>query len=327
MHLALAPLRAVIRALRVSATTPPLLLRALLAALLLLPMAILVLLMRIHAAVRGSLRVSAETSTGSRMVCRLPDLIQMYIWLFDVWEPDLTNFIQRRLRKGDTFVDIGANVGYFSMLAAKHVGESGYVVAVEASPSMFDALKENLALNPDLSNIHAINRAASDRACSIPFYSGPAHNLGLSSTVDHRKRELHVEAEVLAAPLGEILNEVQGIEIRRVRMIKIDVEGGEVAVLAGLLDMIEQCSEQMELLIELSPNWWADQQLTPRALLQPLFDRGFVPYLLGNNYWPWRYLWAGSVQPPQRMSMDDALLDTRVNRIDLVLSRSDSATL
>lgn len=61
------------------------------------------------------------------------DLIQRYLYLFGAWEPHLTGWLRRRLRPGDGFVDVGANIGVFSVLAARLVGESGRVVAIEAS--------------------------------------------------------------------------------------------------------------------------------------------------------------------------------------------------
>lgn len=71
-----------------------------------------------------------------------------------------------RLKPGDVFVDVGANIGYFSLLASKLVGPGGRVVAIEASPEVFDLLRRNLELNK-AHNVRAVNVAISDREGSL----------------------------------------------------------------------------------------------------------------------------------------------------------------
>lgn len=90
--------------------------------------------LRIRAAIRGPLIIDGTTEEGIHFRCRLPDFIQMYVYLFGMWEPDLVAFLRRRMRPGDTFIDVGAHIGYVSALASKLVGPRGTVVAIEASP-------------------------------------------------------------------------------------------------------------------------------------------------------------------------------------------------
>src|SRR2546429_7961962 len=89
------------------------------------------------------------------------DILQQYIYYFGVWEPNLTRWIAQRLAPGDTFIDGGANIGYFTLLASKLVRDSGAGVAIEASPATFDALQRNLARNR-ARNGGAGNAAGSD---------------------------------------------------------------------------------------------------------------------------------------------------------------------
>ena len=116
----------------------------------------MLLLLRVWAGLRGPLGVAAVTRYGARFVCWLPDMIQTYLYLFGVWEPDVTAFIRRRLSPGDTFVDVGANVGYHALLAAGSVNGRGRVVAIEASPRIFRMLRENLAGNGDPAAVRAV---------------------------------------------------------------------------------------------------------------------------------------------------------------------------
>ena len=74
-------------------------------------------------------------------------MIQRGIYFCGVWEPAITSFVRQTLQAGDVFVDIGANIGYYSCLAAKLTGSTGRVHAIEASPTICTILEENLRIN------------------------------------------------------------------------------------------------------------------------------------------------------------------------------------
>ena len=76
----------------------------------------------------------ATTYFGARIYCDPRDLIQRMILHFGVWEPDVSRVIEQSLAPGDVFVDIGANIGYDTLLASSCVGPTGRVVSIEASP-------------------------------------------------------------------------------------------------------------------------------------------------------------------------------------------------
>lgn len=314
-------LRAWIRLLTTADPQPGRLTRLWRAALLVPAFGGVLVLLRLRLALAGPLTVTARTRFGAVVRCRLPDLIQMYIALFDVWEPDLTRLIETRLGVGDVFVDVGANIGYYSLLASRCVGDAGAVVAIDASPGNCAELRHNLAANPGTGNVHDLNRAAAAERGTIAVYSGPEYNLGLATTAPGGRRGLRRETEVPAAPLAELLT---ADETRRARLIKIDVEGSEPSVLAGIGDLLAAGRDDLELLVELSPAWWQDPNLTPEAVIRPLREAGFHSYLMDNDYWPWRYLWPAAVRTPRRI---DRLPDARVKRLDLVFSRIDAREL
>ncbi|MGH8505185.1 MAG: FkbM family methyltransferase [Stenotrophobium sp.] len=291
-------------------------------ALLLVPVfGILVLALRIRLRLKGPVFVEGKSVFGKTFRCRLPDLIQMYIVLFGRWEPDLTRLIGERLRPGDVFVDVGANIGYFTLLASARVGATGAVVAIDALPANFAELQFNLASNVDTGNVRAINRAVSDVPGMLEVYAGPAYNVGLATTAPGERHHLRREASIVAAPLADLLTDA---EIRRTRLVKIDVEGAEPAVLAGMGRFLQECSDNAEILVELSPGWWNNKSLTPEQVIEPLRQAGFNTYLMDNSYWPWRYLWPQVVRRPRRVQR---LPEQRVKRIDLVLSRIDAEHL
>jgi FkbM family methyltransferase len=313
------PLRACIRALQTQRTQVNAAGKLARAILLVPVFGTLLVILRV--ASRLGLRFShiAPAPRGLRFECHPPDLVQMYIWLFGLWEPDLTSVVLRRLREGGGFIDVGANIGYFSCLASRVVGAQGTVVSIEASPEVFGQLARSVEANG--CSIRLLNKAASDRPGTLDVYAGPSHNIGLTTTVQGRgfARQATVEAQ----PLDDMLTDA---ELRGTTLVKIDVEGGEVSVLAGMRRLATQGARNLEILVEVSPLWWNDASTTPRQVLQPLLDAGFHVYVMTNSYWPWRYLWPNDVRRPHRLR-DLSILDQRRKRFDLLLSREDADAL
>ena len=222
---------------------------------------------------------SATTRFGAQLAGTTTDLLQRYVYAFGVWEPNLTSWMASRLRPGDTFVDVGANIGYFSLLAAPLVRPGGTVVAIEASPSIFAALADNVARNPDR-NVRVVNVAACDTRRSLPVWlAGPAH-LGATTTADSLGRTW--EAQVEGRPLPEILSLD---EQRGARLIKIDVEGSEAAVVRGLMPLLAAARPDLELVVEVNGSH-APVGDAADDLIDALCGRGFHLYEIPNDYAP-----------------------------------------
>src|SRR5436309_3912109 len=118
---------------------------------------------------------NVKTKFGMRMRGNTKELIDRFIFYFGTWEPNLTNWLLDRLHLGDCFVDVGANVGYHSMLASKLVGEAGSVIAIEASPSIYSRLNANLKQN-DIGNVRTVNIAIAEKPGELPIFMGPPEN-------------------------------------------------------------------------------------------------------------------------------------------------------
>ncbi|MGX1484557.1 FkbM family methyltransferase [Streptomyces griseus] len=173
-------------------------------------------------------RAVTRSAAGTRLHTDTRDLIQRYIYTFGVWEPPLTKWLQRTLQPGDTFVDVGANIGYYSVLASRLVGISGNVVAIEASPDFHTLLSANVALN-QAGNVRTVSEAVSDRTEMLHFILASSANMGANSIVPYAgEAESHVD--VPARPLPDILSPA---ELAAARVIKVDVEGTESAVVGG----------------------------------------------------------------------------------------------
>ncbi|MEU7150022.1 FkbM family methyltransferase [Streptomyces sp. NPDC045456] len=226
----------------------------------------------------------ARTRFDATIVTDTQDLIQRYIYLFGVWEPHLTRWLERRLRPGDVFVDVGANIGYYSLLASRLVGEKGAVVALEASPDFHRVLRKQVVIN-GCRNVRAVNAAISDREEMLTFTLASSHNMGANSIVPYAG-EAESTFEVAAQPLSEVLS---ADELARARVIKIDVEGAEGSVVRGLVPLLDQLRPDAELAIEVTPQRMLELGESAEELLGALRANGFHMYRLPNDYTASRY--------------------------------------
>jgi FkbM family methyltransferase len=279
---------------------------------------VLYLLLIVRLRLRGPLVLPGMIPSGATLNCQLPDIVQFNVFLFGVWEPDITAFMRRRLSAGDTFCDIGSHVGYYSLLAATRVLPDGRVVAVEASPTIFEQLRKNLERNQAV-NVRAVNIAAAAEPGAMNVHCGPAWNLGWTTT--RTDRGLPHECLVPALPLNDILT---AEERRTLRLIKVDVEGTERELFPALLQLLRESRSDAEAILEVSPRWWKESSQTVEQAVQPFLEAGFYLYLVDNNYSPWRYFWSEIVRPPQRVR---GALNSWIGQYDIVLSRLDQEQL
>jgi FkbM family methyltransferase len=253
----------------------------------------------------------ANTYFGATMECDLNDLISSCIHHFGVWEPHISAVIQSGLAPGDVFCDIGANIGYDSLLASLLVGREGKVIAVEPSPRTYAKLVRNLVRN-QASNVRTVMAAVTEARCTIPLYVGQPGNAGSASLL--RSRGGVKECDVNGLPLGQIISPD---EWPRLRLVKIDVEGAEMPILRALLDEIPRCRRDIEVVVEMS---------TPdRAAKDAIFRRfaasGFRAYLIPNSYdIEQTYLRFRGIEPPR------ALPAPRDEQGDILFSRDEASS-
>jgi len=229
-------------------------------------------------------RATIATSLGFRLHVDTTDLIDRYVYAFGVWEPSLTTFVSRRLRPGDVFIDVGANTGYYTVLAAHLVGPDGRVVVVEASPTIYGQLLSNLKLNA-LGNVRAIECAVSDAAGTAELFAGPVGNRGETTLV--AQRGFPAQAIVQKAPFDALIDPD---EFRRARLIKIDVEGHEPEALSGLFRWLPAARDDLEIMVELTGQTeLARRGIQQSELLDRLAGYGYWAYRVDNRYTWWTY--------------------------------------
>nr|WP_167504417.1 FkbM family methyltransferase [Streptomyces malaysiensis] len=260
----------------------------------------------------------ARTRFGATFAVDTQDLIQRYLYLFGVWEPHMTRWLQRRLKPGDVFVDVGANIGYYSVLASRLVGGSGKVVAVEASPTFLRLLQRHARRN-GCANIRTVNAAVSDREELLTFILASSRNMGANSVVPY-DGPAESTFEIAARPLPDLLTED---EITRARVIKVDVEGAEGGVVRGLVPLLDRVRPDAELTVEVTPQRMAELGDSVEELLAALTGHGFHVYRLTNDYAAGSYPDALRRAPEVPVRWRGPVAEES----DLVFSRVDAETL
>ncbi|MFM1556355.1 MAG: FkbM family methyltransferase [Limisphaerales bacterium] len=187
---------------------------------------------------------------------------------FGVYEKAETKFFQTACREGMTFLDVGANIGYYTALAARAVGPNGKIIALEPDPESFKYLEQTIAAN-GTENVQAFPVAASDAPATLPLYIS-ADNRGDNRL--YAPGESRPQVEVKAVATDSILAENK---IETIDLIKIDVQGYEPKVIAGLRDTISR-SPNLTLLTEFWPKGIRDAGGDAQDFLKTLRDLGLT---------------------------------------------------
>jgi FkbM family methyltransferase len=166
----------------------------------------------------------------------VPDLgepIAFHLLINGVYEPETQDLLLRFLPVGGVFIDVGANIGTFTIPAAKHVGPSGQVVAIEASPDVFNVLRKNVLLN-NIDNTQLTCAAAGAQNGSAEFYPAPVDHFGMGS----RAPQFHSAPITIRSVTLD--SEVERLKLPSVNLIKIDAEGFELDVFKGATELLNR---------------------------------------------------------------------------------------
>ena len=165
---------------------------------------------------------------GSLFECALGDSTGRLLTL-GVLEPTEREFVRHWLKPGDVFFDIGANIGLFTLIAARQVGPTGHVYAFEPSQREAAFLQRNLNLN-HLTNVTIVNCAVGEKPGTAQFGISTDGGTNSLRRNPHPQQQIESWQSVQVTTLDEF---IAANNIQRVALMKIDVEGGEVNVLRG----------------------------------------------------------------------------------------------
>jgi FkbM family methyltransferase len=183
-----------------------------------------------------------------------------------------TRILADLLSAGDTFIDVGANHGSFSIVASKLVGSAGHVVAVEPQPRLAQAVEKSLAANAACAyQVHQIALGDRDDQIEllIPRDSSGAAGVYEDHSGSHRHRRVKV-------PLRRFDEAVEWEKLPGRTIVKLDVEGSELAFLAGAGKMI--AARRPRLIVEVHPATLRASGHTGDDLKHAMIDLGYTQY-------------------------------------------------
>ena len=186
----------------------------------------------------------------------------------DKYEFETTRLIERICKPGMSFVDVGAHVGYYTLLAARAVGSSGKVYSFEPEPDNYNLLTHNIEVN-HYANVVAINKGVSDSEVFTNLYvasldngrsSLHSHNMPYSDRITIETTSLDTFFEQLGWP--------------QIDLMKIDVEGSEESVWSGM-KLLRLNYPDLNIVVEYNPALLRSAKVDPVRFLQMLESSGF----------------------------------------------------
>ena len=158
-------------------------------------------------------------------------------WL-GTYEPELQAALAELVQPGMIAYDVGANIGYISLMLALGVGENGQVFAFEALPNNVDRLKNNLALNTLGERVSVVPNAVIDARREVQFLVGPSGGMGKAQGSAGRQEVAYTQSiNINGISLDEFVFQLSH---PAPDLIKIDIEGGEVLALPGMQRLLKE---------------------------------------------------------------------------------------
>jgi len=184
-----------------------------------------------------------------------------------IYQPErsVTELVLKILKPGNVAVDVGAHVGYYTLLFRRLVGPYGRVYAFEPSPEFFNVLVKNLIVN-SFTDVVAVQAAVADCCGNKGFY----HVLGGGSSLYKRMDG----ANMISVRVTTLDTFFSQLNWPKIDLVKMDIEGAEYAALKGAKELVRR-NDSLNMLVELNPSTLEAAGVTPREFLELLMEMGF----------------------------------------------------
>jgi FkbM family methyltransferase len=197
-------------------------------------------------------------------------MIAKKIALYGMYEPHLHRLLLESVGAGDTAIDVGANVGLHTIALAQRVGPRGCVFAFEPDPANFSLLQRNIARN-HCTNVRAFQTALSDRTGEALLYQSSNNRGALSLCSENVRTPAPLAPVAVATRRGD---ELIPQAVKRLRLVKIDVEGAEPLVVKGLRETLRR-HRGITVVLEFLPTFIRNFGCDPLEFLLDLEREGF----------------------------------------------------
>jgi len=198
----------------------------------------------------------------------------MHSMYFGSYQPEITSLLKRFLREGDTFIDIGSNVGYISAFALGLVGKAGNVHSFEPVPQYFSRLRKIQEDNLDYS-LHVNEVAVGKHEGTAKIAVTNLRNIGWNTMVPDfmSKNTIGEEIEISVIRLTDYLSTK---DVQNLRLVKIDTEGFEFQVIKGFQEYLRKMEDPPILIIEIAPSAYPKLNSTGSEFAHFMSELGYV---------------------------------------------------
>lgn len=229
------------------------------------------------------------------------------ISVFDEYEPFETEVIKNKIKERMNVLNIGAHIGYYTLLVSKIIGDNGRVFAFEPDIRNLEILKKNIILNK-LKNIIIVSKAVSDKEGKQKFYLS-SFGSNLHSLIYNAFNKPDKEIEIDVIKLDNYFKNYKG----RIDFIIMDIEGAEGKVIKGMSNLLKK-NKDIIIVTELIPHLLENSGTSFKYVINYLIKRGFKAYALNEKN--------KKIEP---LTDIDNFLENRVDKVcdSFIFSRKD----
>jgi FkbM family methyltransferase len=214
------------------------------------------------------------TKNGNKLFLDNND--SLHLSIYNNWERE--NFeaetMKKIIKKGDIVLDLGAHIGYYTLILAELVGAEGKVYAFEPDPMNFSLLEKNITVN-NFKNVILIQKAVSDKVGKVKFYLNKEHSASNSLYKDKSHNNF---VEVETVKLDDYFKDFN----KEINFMKIDVEGAEGSVIIGAKNLLRR-SPNLVLITEICPPALENSEFGQKNYLELLKKNNFKLYYLNEE--------------------------------------------
>jgi FkbM family methyltransferase len=200
--------------------------------------------------------------------------------LAGAYETHVTRIIRMLLKPGDSFVDVGANIGYLSCVAATRVGPTGRILSFEPAPPYYTRLRRAREMNPRYQ--WDTFQVAVAQASGTAHLALSSRNIGWNTLVPGQIPTGAVE-QVVSVPTVSLDAALASAGAEHVRLLKVDTEGYEGHVLLGTAGYLREARVD-HILVEMLPSQYSTLGLNAEQVVGLLYDCGYEPYASRHPY-------------------------------------------
>lgn len=214
---------------------------------------------------------------GHKMFLDPNDSLGLSIYGVYAWESFMTKLVKEIIKKGDIVLDLGANIGYYTLIFAKLVGNDGQVIAFEPSPDNFALLKKNIEIN-GYKNVILEQKAISNKTERTRLYLSepPRHTIHNSTIYNLHKDHKSIKIESIR------LDNYFKTYNKKVNFVKMDIEGAEYVAIQGMSNLLKE-NKNVKIVTEFNPFVLKEFGVEPVEYLKLLLAHGFKLYNINDE--------------------------------------------